>query len=144
MKKSLKEIIDTFETYGKRHKVIKDVQTKPLTQFTANNYLYPLMWIQLTSAGFETGQAKIKLSIYFVDKLTSDYKNFIQVISNTLKLCEDTLSYFYEYEEINGFYVSNDSDIIPVEYAFDDNVAGNKMDLTIQVCDDYNKNEVAI
>lgn len=144
MKVTLNQIIKQLETFADNHKGIKQFEAKPLTEFTANNYLYPLMWVEIRPGTFETGEARVNLNIYMVDRLKPDYDNFVRVISDTLKLCNDVYSYFTEYEEDFGFYTDNSASFTPVEYAFDDNVAGNQIELTVQVCLDRNKNEVPI
>lgn len=144
MEKTLKQIVTSIETFADSHKGIKQFEAKPLSEFTADGYLYPLMWLEIVNITFSINEAKIKINAYFVDRLNSDYTNFIKIVSDTLKLCDDFYSYFTEYEEDFGFYFNNNAPITPIEYAFDDNVAGNKIEITVQVALKRNKNQVPI
>jgi len=144
MNKSFKQIVSQINLFADNHKGIKQFESKPLSEYTANNYLYPLMWLELTGIDYSRGEVQIALSAYMVDRLESNYDNFVTVISNTLKLCDDFSAYFNEYEEDFGFYFDNDSPISPVEYAFDDNVAGNKIDIIVHVALNRDRGEVAI
>lgn len=142
MRKSFKEIIETFETFASDHKVIKQFKANPLSEFTAKNYLYPLQWVEIVGSTLDSGEVKINLNIYFVDLLKTH--NYIKILSDTLRLCTDFYSYFNNNSAEFGFVIKNDIPCKPVEYSFDDNVCGHKMEIVVQVPFDKDENEIPI
>lgn len=144
MRKTLTQIVKEFQTFANNHKVIKQFEANPISDFTANNYLYPLLWLEVGNVQYAQGEARLSMSFYIVDRLLSDETNLMKVLSDSLMICDDLDAYFNEYEEDFGFYFSQDAPLSPIVYDFDDKVGGYKMDITVQVARGRNKNDIPI
>jgi len=143
MRKSFKQIISEFETYAEKHKVIKEFIADPITSLTANNHEYPLQWIELLRSTLGPGEVRIFLNVYFMVLLKPD--NYIKIMSDSLRLCTDFYSYFNDNLPKFGFYFDNGpTTASPVEYKFDDNVCGHKMEIIVEVPFDTDEDNIPI
>jgi len=146
MKTSFKNIIKEFETFADRHTQISVFESKPITENTANNYKYPMMWVDLqgTTTSFSKGQVIIKFPVYMLDRVERDYSNLVNVMSACLLKVDDFYTYFTDNECEFGFYFEDTGNATPVIYQFDDIVAGQKMDIICKVANSRNENSIPI
>jgi len=135
MKKSLNQILRTFETFATSHSQIETFRTKPITENTANDLTYPLMWIdtQSMNASFQSGQVVISANVYFLDRVERDYSNLVSVMSSNLLKCDDFLTYYNDNECEFGFSFTYTGSATAVGYQFDDICAGYMVTVSIQV-----------
>jgi len=143
MNVTFNQIITEFNNFATKHKGISSFESKLLTEFTANNYTFPLMWVQTDSIKFKDDQVLFDFKVTFVSLLRNkDNEN--KILSDTLKLCSDFFSYYNDDEELYGFLMSDEAPAKQVLYKFDDSVIGNEILVTIEVKNERDSNQVPI
>ena len=146
MKTSLSKILTIFETFASDHKQIESFRTKPITENTADNFVYPMMFVDVQgmSSSFQLGQISVNCPVYFMDRIERDYDNLVLVLSSELLKADDLLTYFNDNECEFGFTVSYSGSVTPIVYDFDDLVAGQSLSLTINVGMNRNENQIPL
>lgn len=148
MKTSLTKILDKFEDFAGDHDLISTFRTEPITENTAKNWKYPLMFIDTAAlnVSFQRGQVVITVNTYILDRTEKDYDNLSTVLSSTLLTMVDFFTYFWNDDEncSNGFYFSDTGSATPVVFAYDDDVAGYMMPISVQVGEAFNRNKIPL
>jgi hypothetical protein len=142
MKKTLNQIITIFQTFAAQHQQIEDFDYNPIQMNFASDRNYPLMFVAIGDANLTPGNVDAQMDVYFLDMLKKDRSNYLQVLSNTLKLCEDFYSTFNNNEDAYGILFTDNLVASPILFEFEDNVIGWKLPITVEVI--FNVNEYDI
>ena len=144
MKKSLEQILKQCETFATAHKQIETFHSKPITENTALDYIYPMMWmdVQGLQTAFQRGQLAMPIPVYHLDRVERDFSNLVTVLSTRLLVADDFYTYFTDNECEFGFYFSDNGGATPVVYDFDDILAGQQMNIVIQVANSRNESQI--
>ena len=134
MKKSLSEIISTFEKFAANHKQIAMYTSLPSQEFISANKSYPFFIIETQDAVIENGQVVLDFNIYALDRIQKDDSNINDVLSRCLLIMEDFWVFFNENLDAYGFYLSEQQTPIKrVAYQFSDLLGGYKMAVKCQI-----------
>lgn len=144
MRITLKNAVNKLEDFATNHIGIEDFQYNAITKNFAQDFTYPLMFVELGDAPIGLGSVKLNMNIYFLDRLQSDGSNLLQVLSDMLKLCTDFFTKYQDNYDAYSFIVTTDMTATPIMFEFADNVAGYKMPVTIQVYFDANENNISM
>lgn len=134
-----------FKTFADNHFNIKSFRTKPITEFVASDWVYPLMWIDLQSVNtaFQSGQMVTTIPAYFLDRVERDYSNLLSVMSSTLLTSHDFFTYCTDQFMCDaGFYFQDNAVVTPNVYEFDDLVAGFTMTVPCNIRATRNENRI--
>lgn len=144
MRKTLKQIITLFETFADDHLVINSFECNPINFNFADNITYPLMFVEIGDFIPTPGNVDINITVYFLDLLKRDKSNYVQVLSDTMKMCLDFYSIYNNNEADYGILFKDDARAVPWLFQSEDNAAGYKMSLTVQCIFDVNEDAVPI
>jgi hypothetical protein len=159
MQRSIRYINDTFKAWTADHKMLKTYVASPITEFKAESLVYPLLWTQWGEATFASandGGATITIgaNVYVLDRLQRSKGNWIDVLSDTLRIIEDFYNYFNDgffdtnpYTSTNEqfrFLIANDAVAVPVYASYDDLVGGWQIPVSIIVGNDRNEYQIPI
>lgn len=140
MNTSLSKLFSYFNTFATNHNQIASFYTKPLSENTARNLIYPMLWIdvQSLSVAFARGLASVSIPVYMLDRVERDFSNIVEVQSSTLMVINDFLIYFTDQDCSYGFNFNDNASASPVIYEFDDIVCGWTMTVTAGIMDARN------
>jgi len=143
MNKSIKQIINSIESFATAHKNIAQFTANPIERNTAKAWLYPLFFLSINNATIENGQVRINITCYFLEYV-GDEKDYVKKLSETLKLAEDFNTYFNKNEQDFGFYMEDSATAEAVVLDFDDRVFGWKVPYVIQTKSSQNENLIPL
>lgn len=148
MRTSLVQVLKELESFTSRHLQLKTFEAKPITEFTAKNYVYPVAYVNLEemNTSFEAGQTIMDLHLYIVDRVERDFSNIVEVMSSTLLMCDDFYNYYTEDPECTlGFHFNVSSNASPIAFPMgEDLVCGHTITLKCAILNDRNRNVVPL
>jgi len=147
MKSSLGKLITLMESFANRHPLINTFEVKPVTDYVANNWIYPVMWVNLpgTTAAFAKGAVNLTIPVFVLDRVEEDTSNYASVKSSTLLTINDFLSYFQDqFDCLYGISFSSASNLTGQYLQFEDRAAGWSANVTVHMLQSYNESEIPI
>jgi len=148
-----KQLLTFFSQIAYNHKQVRSFGFGDLTQVTMDiqgktepQYLR----VYVIPAGVQLNQNHMtyKFSVIVMDKISSDYSNQADVLSDTLEVARDIFTMLYQsyYENEGNFsYIENpgwNSDVTPFLERFETVVGGWTLNLTLDIPFDYNICEI--
>lgn len=128
---TLNQLIDDITGLGKRHALIKKTFCGTIVDFLSTENLYPAMLFDVTTASINGAEQNINFEFYFMDRVSQDQSNEMEVLSDQLQIAQDIISLMrdqnneYELsEQVNvSFFVDDTGDVL----------AGVRLDITINL-----------
>lgn len=144
MNKSIKDVLNEFESYVKRSLMMESFETNLNTEIKAANRKYPLLFIEVGAASVTPGQVAVSMDCYFLDRLANANTNLTDVISEQLLNATDFYSIYNDNETQYGFYLSDDMNAEPIQVEYEDRLAGYKLPITVQIYNSRNEKDVPL
>lgn len=117
--------LDNESFYTKQNNLLTNTQSK-------SGPLYPLMWVEPITSTLREDSLLLKHNIYIVDLVEKDLTNRKDVLSDSLRTCQEIKAYIWKdfsYE----IFPTNDSELEPLFYSFTDDVEGYRMELELSI-----------
>jgi hypothetical protein len=99
-------------------------------------------WLSLNPATIQGKELILNLSLYLMDKVTRNESNENEVLSDQLEIGRDILALLEDVADDSDWALVRGSSIDFFTEAFDDEVAGVKIDLSIKVPNIYDSCQV--
>ncbi len=94
--------------------------------------IYPLMWIEPQTSTLRKDSTILSHKIYIVDLVQPDLTNRQDVLSDSLRTCQEIKAYIFK-DFIYDIFPTDESQMDPLFYKFDDNVEGYSIELDLQL-----------
>ncbi len=136
MERSLSKVINTIKTWCLAHPQIETFESKPLTEFVAQDQRkYPLVWLDYSgiSPAAARGLWTISMPFYILDRVERDYSNLDAVMSSTLLIVDDLLTIYNDNSCYYGFDFQDGASVSPWMLEFDDLVCGWQVSPIVQI-----------
>jgi hypothetical protein len=137
---SYKLITDTLKLFADLHEQVNsygfgDIQQITNDILTKQTPLWPRMYVLPSDVQIQQGLINLSFQIYFLDITDDDLTNQEDNLNDTIEIAKDLFAklYFSEYE------ANWNATIEPVLQAFETNVSGCVMNITIEQNSDYNR-----
>jgi len=139
---TLNQIINQLQTIAADHKQINTFRFDDLFEFLVQreSVIYPLFGIELDTGSIEEKEIRYDLTMYFLDKVTTDNLNRYEVESDMVQIAHDVITKIRNNPDLN-FRLSIKANY-PIEFfnAFtEDNCAGVKLTVPVYTDADFNK-----
>lgn len=137
---SYKLITDTFKLFAEKHEQINsygfgDIQQITNDILTKQTPLWPRFYVLPSDVQIEQGQLKLGFQIYILDITEDDLSNQEDNLNDTIEIAKDFIAVLY-----NSEYEANwNATIEPVLQAFETNVSGCVLNMSIEQNSDYNR-----
>lgn len=128
-------LISLIKNFFDNHSQVYRFESDFLEQFdnyAGFNEKFPLVYMSLISSDTTGYITTFNIKLHCVDVIQKDRKNINNIISDTQLILSDFYRYL-EYEELEGIDVFGGGNTTPLNNAFCDYLAGNEMDLSIEV-----------
>ena len=137
---SYRLITDDFRLFAELHEQINsygfgDVQQITNDIISKQTPLWPRMYVLPSDVQIESGQIRLGWQIYFLDITNDDLSNQADNLNDTIEMAKDLFSKLY-YSEFEADW---NATIEPVLQAFETNVSGCVMNISIVQNSDYNR-----
>lgn len=139
MKRTLNQINTLLEGIATAHQQINSYGIGDLYDLVANGAVtYPLMFTVINPSQINDKQMSLNLSLLFMDLVHKDQKNELEVLSDQLQIGMDVIAQLRAPIYEDWFIVGNSVAIEDFTERFNDEVAGYKVDLTLNLSEQFN------
>ena len=130
------QITNSFQTFSQNHKQIHSFGTGQMNEVnegSSNDPVnYPQMWSFLTGASTIQNVLNYSYDILFYDLVQPDDSNIDEILSDTILMANDFLSYLNAPENYENWFFDIGQSIEPFTDRFRDDVAGVKVSITLK------------
>lgn len=129
------KVLKVIESFASEHLQVKKFGSdfpEQLPNFGTETEEYPLLFVSPNSSIFDTNINQFTLTIYCFDVIQKDRENINTILSDTHSILNDLKIWLRE-GEIPGIDVDGNPNVIPVNNALLDYVAGWEMSITLDV-----------
>jgi hypothetical protein len=131
---TISKISKAFEDFVSSHSILKEIHHATQDDVgKAKNFIYPLLYYNFSDVKVSSQRVVITLDAFFLDRLFKDGSNLINVQSNTLLSALDFYTWFYDHRALYNFDIQDDVESEAIVMGWEDNAAGWKMTLQINV-----------
>lgn len=143
---SLSKILRTIETFATNHQQITSFSAAPITDFTAKNWKYSILWVdmQSTTVSISNGEIKINMPVYVMDRVERDFSDYNKAANDTLLSITDVITFFNDKGCELGFDCELTSSVSAVAYEFDDIVVGWKANIVFRTFESFDESKIPL
>ncbi len=105
---------------------------EPNYRLTTKSPTYPLMWVEPDDSTLRMDSLVLNHNIHIIDLVNKDNSNRIDVLSDSL-LSAQEIKAFIQKDFFYDIFPSDESTLTPLFEKYDDEVAGYKMSLSLQI-----------
>ena len=138
------QILISFRTFSENHKQIHSFGSGDMVEVNENSTTepvsYPQMWVFLSAAATSKNTLTYKYDVLFYDLVQPDESNIDEVLSDTVLMANDFLSFLNSPDNYESWFFDIGQDIEPFRDRFRDDVTGVKLSIIIRTDgtqDDY-------
>lgn len=145
MNYSLNQIVAKLEDIKNNHLILKGFKFCDIADLEAFNDLrYPLLWCDVMPSNFETKTITVNIQIAVLDIVKKDLSNEKDVLSDCLQLISDVVAELRS--PLNGdyFIIQDAISATPIKDSYQDEVAGWRTQIALQIANPYNRCELPI
>lgn len=135
MEITLTQILSELREFTNNHKELQSFQFGPIANISTKDVKYPLMHIEPSTAYNNGHQLVLGFNMYILDLEKQDYSNLETIMNSTLLIGNDVISEYW----MNGTFddkwdiIEDTVTITPVQFAFDDVLAGYNFNIEIEI-----------
>ena len=139
MKRTLNQINELLEGIATAHQQINSYGIGDLYDLVANGAVtYPLMFTVINPGQIQGKQMSLNLSLLFMDLVHKDQRNELEVLSDQLQIGTDVVAQLRAPLYEDWFLVNDSVSFEDFTERFNDEVAGYKIDITLNLSEQFN------
>lgn len=139
MKRTLNQINELLEGIATAHQQINSYGIGDLYDLVANGAVtYPLMFTVINPGQIQGKQMSLNLSLLFMDLVHKDQHNELEVLSDQLQIATDVVAQLRAPLYEDWFMVGDSVSFEDFTERFNDEVAGYKIDITLNLSEQFN------
>ena len=115
MRVPLTHVIKKISDYVDSNKVLKQFEVAPLLENSAEEYLYPMLLMEIGDTEIKNGMCTMKANLAFIDIPVSE-DDYVQKLSDTQIMAIDFKTYFNYNESEFGFYLEDAATASPIQF----------------------------
>ena len=139
MKRTLNQINELLEGIATAHQQINSYGIGDLYDLVANGAVtYPLMFTVINPGQIQGKQMSLNLSLLFMDLVHKDQRNELEVLSDQLQIATDVVAQLRAPLYEDWFLVNESVSFEDFTERFNDEVAGYKIDITLNLSEQFN------
>lgn len=121
---TLKNIINSIESFCDEHLQIKEFGFGPTSLISTKNHELIMVWMMPTGGRQEQSSTFIQCDIYIFDLLKQSKENLVDVLNDTFMVGRDLISEFFDNDDLYEFEMNEVATAEPFDFNFDDLCAG--------------------
>ena len=139
MKRTLNQVNELLEGIATAHQQINSYGIGDLWEIVANGAVtYPLMFTVVNQSNLNGKQLNLNISLLFMDLVHKDESNELDVSSDMLQIGTDVIAQLRSPIYEDWFLVGDSVSLDDFTERFNDEVTGWKVDLTLQISEQFN------
>lgn len=139
MNRTLNQVNEILEGIANAHQQINSYGIGDLYDLVANGAVtYPLMFTVINPSTINGNRMSLNLSLLFMDLVHKDQRNELEVLSDTLQMGTDVVAQLRAPIYEDWFIVGDSVSFEDFTERFNDEVAGYKIDLTLNLSEQFN------
>lgn len=135
---SLNQIVQYFAQISSQLKRVHTFGYGPIEDMGRDNPplykapMYPLMWVEPVPSTLRNDSVVLKHKIYIVDLVEKNLSNRQDVLSDSMRTCMEIKAFIFK-DFFYEIFPSEESELTPLFYKYDDEVEGYSMTLDLQL-----------